>query len=174
MSAERTRRLFAAHGRFVFAVVRRLGAPARDAEDLTQEVFMVAHRQIARFDGAHPKAWLFRIASRVVKDYRGRASNQRERLDESQEPPGDAPAQEGRVWCSQLRSALDAALDHLTDDERAVFLLYELEEMPMSECAAILAIPEQTGYSRLKAARKKLRRHLSRKVPMARMIGGAP
>ncbi len=159
---QRTRDLFEQHGRFVFRVVRRLGAPARDVEDLTQEVFMVAHRLINRFDGESPKGWLFRIATRVVADYRRRASTRREVLGHAgpEQATRSVDGQERTLWSTQIRAALDDALDTLSDDERAIFLLHELEELPMRECVVLIGCPEQTGYSRAKAARRKMQRYL--------------
>ncbi|NOY94561.1 MAG: sigma-70 family RNA polymerase sigma factor [Deltaproteobacteria bacterium] len=159
----RTQDLFEQHGRFVFRVVRRLGAPARDVEDLTQEVFIVAHRLMGSFDGESPKGWLFRIATRVVADYRRRASTRREVLGHAgpEEATKSVDGQERALWSTQIRAALDDALDTLSDDERAIFLLHELEELPMRECVALIGCPQQTGYSRAKTARGKMQRYLS-------------
>ncbi len=49
---------------------------------------------------------------------------------------------------------LDEALDQLDDDKRAVFVLFELEQMPMVDVAEAAGCPLQTAYSRLYAARK--------------------
>ena len=169
---QQTQALFEEHGRFVFRVVRRLGAPTKDVEDLVQEVFLVVYRQIESFDGRSPKGWLFHIASRVTSDYRRRASTQRERLDAAS-PDQRCPSsdgQEARIWGGQLREALDLALDTLSEAERTIFLLYELENLSMRECAAIAECPEQTGYSRLRAARQKMKRHLCAQADLMRSL----
>lgn len=156
--------LFAEHGRFIFRIARRLGAPMRDVEDITQEVFVVAYRKLDDFDGVSPRGWLFRITSRVTRDYRKRASNRHEDLGA---PLPDAAAHEvpdDGIWQAQLREALDAALHLLKPAEREVFALYQLEKLPMRECALLIGCPEQTAYSRLKSARQKVRRHLSRRL----------
>jgi len=158
----RLKDLFEAHGRFVYRVARRLGAPVRDVEDLTQEVFLVAYRKLDEFDGVSPRGWLFQITSRVTADYRKRACTQHEVLGASA-PDERAPSVDGQersVWVGQLRMALDDALDTLTEEQREVFTLHELEGLPMRECAALIPCPEQTGYSRVNAARKKIRRFL--------------
>ena len=59
---------------------------------------------------------------------------------------------------------LDAALEVLDDDKRAAFVLYEIEEQPMSDVAAALGCPLQTAYSRLYAARKIIVAELERMV----------
>ncbi len=154
--------MFAEHGAFVLRVVRRLGAPTKEADDLTQEVFLTAFRLLADFDGRSPRGWLFRIATRVTSDFRKRASTRRETLGITlpDERAPSADGQENQIWDGQLRAALDDALDTLADSERAIFLLYELEGLPMRECATLADCPLQTGYSRLKAAREKMRVHL--------------
>lgn len=159
-------RLFAEHGRFVYRIARRLGAPSRDVEDLTQEVFVVAFRKLAEFDGKSPRGWLFRITSRVVADYRKRASTRHEDLGAAIPDRSVRGGQDDDIWNQQMRGALDEALEGLRPDEREVFTLYQLEKLPMRECAAILGCPEQTGYSRLKSAREKVRRRLSKRLSL--------
>jgi RNA polymerase sigma-70 factor (ECF subfamily) len=54
----------------------------------------------------------------------------------------------------EARKVLDRILDELDDDKRAVFVLYEIEELTMAEVAEAIGCPLQTAYSRLHAARK--------------------
>jgi len=64
---------------------------------------------------------------------------------------------------------LDGALDALDDDKRAVFVLFEIEHVPMAEIAAAAGCPLPTAYARLYAARKQLeaaaRREQARRSP---------
>ena len=53
--------------------------------------------------------------------------------------------------------ALDRLLAEMDDDRRRVFVLYELEQLPMREIAEILECPVQTAYGRLHSARRELR-----------------
>ena len=65
-----TRTLFELYAGFVMRTVRRLGVRPSDTEDVTQEIFMTAHRRIAdRHTDVHPRSWLFGIARRVVANY---------------------------------------------------------------------------------------------------------
>ena len=152
--------LFIEHGAFVLRTVRRLGASSTDAEDLTQQVFMVLHRRPELLaGGGAPRSLLFGISRRVVADYRKRTRRQ------SSKPPPDVPMppdQESSVARSQLREALDRALSQLDPDKREVFVLYELEELSMPEVARLLGIPVQTAYTRLRAARKIVQRALQK------------
>lgn len=158
--------IFREHAAFVLRVVRRLGIAPRDVEDVAQEVFVVVHRKLDTFTGeSSVRTWLFGIASRVASDHRRRAYVQRESLEA--EPPSaslEAP-QTQELHDRELRKNLDHALDTLDDAKRAVFVLYEMEGIPMTEIAESLGCPLPTAYSRLREARERIRGHFSRVYP---------
>jgi RNA polymerase sigma-70 factor (ECF subfamily) len=56
---------------------------------------------------------------------------------------------------------LDAVLDALADEPRAVFVLFEWEGLSMQEIASLMEVPVQTAYARLYAARKHVQAGLS-------------
>ena len=159
---------------FVWRSLRRLGVSAPDVDDVCQEVFVIVHRKLSTFDAtATMRTWLFGIARRVAADHRKRAHVRREtpaapsELDVNQAGPSDEP---DALELRRARAVLDEILDELDDAKRAVFVLFELEEMPMSEVAKAVECPLQTAYSRLAAARKQvesavLRRQLRGGVP---------
>ncbi|HEX4447141.1 MAG TPA: sigma factor-like helix-turn-helix DNA-binding protein [Polyangiaceae bacterium] len=91
---------------------------------------------------------------RTASDYRKRARTRREVDCEALEEPSMAPHQEHDLSLRQARDMLDRLLDQLDDDRRAVFVLYEIEELGMAEVAAVLGCPLQTAYSRLHSARR--------------------
>jgi len=64
------------------------------------------------------------------------------------------PTQHLHVEREQARAFLQIVLDGIDADKRAVFVLYEMEELEMNEIAEALGVPIQTAYSRLHAARK--------------------
>jgi RNA polymerase sigma-70 factor (ECF subfamily) len=158
--------IFREHAAFVLRVVRRLGVAPRDVEDVAQEVFVVVHKKLDTFTGeSSVRTWLFGIAHRVASDHRRRAYVQRENLEA--EPPAvnfDAPQAED-FHQRELRKNLDRALDELDDAKRAVFVLYEMEGIPMTEIAESLGCPLPTAYSRLREARERIRSHFSRIYP---------
>lgn len=168
-------RVFREEGAFVLRTIRRLGATPSDAEDLTQQVFVVLHRRpellesIAR--GPATRAVLFGILRRVLADHR-KAQRRARRSDEVEVDAHVAvpPAQERSVRQSEARRQLDAALARLDDDKREVLVLYELEELSMPEVARVLGVPVQTAYTRLHAAREIMRKALSRQ----QLAVGAP
>jgi RNA polymerase sigma-70 factor (ECF subfamily) len=159
---------------FVWRSLRRLGVCERDVDDVCQEVFVIVHRKLSTFDAtATIRTWLFGIARRVAADHRKRAHVRREALA----PPSELDVSQARTppgaFALELRRAraiLDEILDELDEAKRAVFILFELEELPMSEVAKAVECPLQTAYSRLAAARKQvesavLRRQLRGGVP---------
>ena len=160
------RDVFRREAPFVMRMVRRLGAAEADVEDLTQEVFLVLHRRLDDFDPARSiRSWLYGIVRRVVADHRRLARVRREA------PSGDVvhltvPAdQPAAIERRDARRILDAALDAMPDEQREIFVLYELEGLSMREIVELTGCPLQTGYSRLHAAREALVRVVDRRKP---------
>ncbi|MFO0665518.1 MAG: sigma-70 family RNA polymerase sigma factor [Polyangiaceae bacterium] len=151
--------LFREYGTFVWRTLRRLGVRDADVDDACQEVFMVVHRKLAEFEGRSSiRTWIYGIAVRVAAAER--------RAAKSRPPPATASAPElidartpyeASVNAEAL-TQLDRALDSLDDDKRATFVLYEVEDLTMSEVAEALSCPLQTAYSRHAAARAEVER----------------
>jgi RNA polymerase sigma-70 factor (ECF subfamily) len=155
-----TRALFEAHASFVMRTVRRLGVRASDAEDVTQEVFMIVHRRIGDVGpDVNARSWLFGIARRVVANYLRKAHRLRERSADHASPIalGD-PAE--HLQLSRERALLERALGRLDEAKRAVFVLFELEGLAMQEVAEMVGCRLHTAYSRLYAARAIVQRHV--------------
>ena len=76
-----------------------------------------------------------------------------EHLPESHGPGGQVEA----VYAGELGDRLLASLDRLDEDKREAFVLFEIEELPLREVAEALGCPLQTAYSRLQAARARVR-----------------
>jgi len=150
---------------FVWRSLRRMGVPARNVEDACQETFVVAHRKYAEFEVVSEgslRGWLFAIAMRVAADYRKRAHVRREVFAEE---PIEVPNSEratAAVAETQARALLDGILDGLDEEKRAVFVLFELQQLPMNEVAAIVGCPVATAYSRLQAARERVAEAIAR------------
>ncbi len=152
---------------FVWRSLRRLGVPESDVSDAIQEVFMIAHRKLPEFEGrAKFSTWLFQIALGVAGTRRRRAHLRREVMDLSlvDEHCAATRSPEETVSFHQEVAFLDRALEAMNLDQRAVFVLYEIEELPSEEIAALLGIPLGTVYSRLRLGRvafQRAVRHLS-------------
>lgn len=145
---------------YVWKTLRRLGAPVRDLEDLTHDLFVVVHRHLGEYDPRRPlRPWLFGIAVRVVSDYRRTFRNSRELLEPdpaASEAIDGAPGQEDRLAEAQARALLMRALDGLELDRRAVLVMHDLDGVAVPEISAALGIPLNTAYSRLRLARADL------------------
>jgi RNA polymerase sigma-70 factor, ECF subfamily len=149
--------VFSEHAPFVLRVLRHLGVPGSDLQDQAQEVFVAVFRGLEGFEGRSAlRTWVYGICVRVASNYRRRAYVRRERSvseppEQAQEPDQPRALEEGMGW-----PALRRLLDTLDADKRDVFVLYELEELPMREVAEACGCPLQTAYSRLHAARRIL------------------
>lgn len=159
--------IFHEHAPLVWRALRRLGVAEADVEDLSQEVFVVVHRKLPEFEGRSKMAtWIYGICVRVASDHRRRAYVRREEpTDEVPEERRSAP-QIAELEREQARALLDRSLATIDEDKRAIYVLYEIEQLEMSEVAEAVGCPLQTAYSRLYAARKLV---LSE---MERLVGG--
>jgi RNA polymerase sigma-70 factor (ECF subfamily) len=154
--------VYAAHAPFVWRSMRRLGVRPGDVEDTCQEVFLVVHAKLGEFHGGSLRAWIFAIAARVASDYRKRAFVRREVIDEDVPEVSVPETQSASIERAQGLALLDAILAGLDDDKRAVFMLFELEQMPMHEVATAVGCPLQTAYTRVHAARDQVNAAIAR------------
>jgi RNA polymerase sigma-70 factor (ECF subfamily) len=163
----------AAHSGFLWATLQRLGGRARDLDDLYQEVFVVVHRRLGDYDPALPiRPWLFGICVRVVAASRRRAHVRREELvDVVPEGDNQAPSPEERADRARNQKILARILDELDLERRAVFVMYEIDEVPCEQIAEMIGVPVGTVHSRLHTARKEFQRAAAR---WQAAHGGAP
>jgi RNA polymerase sigma-70 factor (ECF subfamily) len=157
--------VFDAHGRYVFRALRHLGVPEHQVEDAVQEVFVVVHRRSSEWDGrSQVTSWLHAIALRVAADHRKRSRRRRETAVGEVPEVVSATTPEDEVLRHEARSRVLSALEELDDAQREVTVLFEIEQLPMAEVAALLGVPLQTAYSRLYAGRRLLAAHLSKEL----------
>lgn len=155
-----TARLFQQHGEDVWRFLKYLGVREHDLADACQEVFLVAHRKLPEFRGeSAPRTWLYGISLRVAKAWRRR--RQLVPLGEDERSVG--PSQEYERERRDTHQLLCWALDRLSDVQREVFVLHEIEELPMATVAERLDCGVFTAYSRLRLARRALKRALAEK-----------
>lgn len=152
--------IFRDHAPFLWRTLMNLGVPRHDAQDLCQEVMITVHRRLPDFDGRSLRGWLYGICVRVASDYR-RSARVRREIPHGALPEGQiAPDQTEQVERSHELGRAVSALEQLGEEQRAAFVLYEIEELTLAEVAEALGAPLQTVYSRIKAAREALRREL--------------
>jgi RNA polymerase sigma-70 factor (ECF subfamily) len=157
--------VYRAHVRFVWRSLRRLGVPECDAFDAAQQVFMVVHRRLGEFEGRSSVArWLFAIAVRVASDRRRSARVRHEVLDGGLAAERAAEQSDGGEQAARREALerLEQVLDTLPMEQRAVFVLFELEGMSGAEIAEVVDAPVATVHSRLRLAREAFRKTAAR------------
>lgn len=152
------------HARAVFRLAFRMTGNESDAEDLVQETFLKAWKQLARFDGrAGFGTWLHRICTNCALDHiRARRRHDSGGSDDDvlAHAPAATPSPERLAQSSQVTALLGAALDELSHMERAAFVLRHYEGMSIQDISAALGV--QTGAAKHSVFRavQKLRRAL--------------
>lgn len=138
----------------VWRVLCRSGLRPADADDAAQDVFWVFAKRLDDIPPAAERSFVLATALRIASDYRRSAWNRSvtetldpELFDDEQLSPESHSEQR------ELLRLLDLALDGLTDDERAVFVLMDLEQLTREKTAEILQIPAGTVASRYKRAK---------------------
>ena len=154
----RLRAVVQAHFERVWRILRRFGVPSADADDAAQEVFLVLARRLESVDPEREQAFLVGTAVRVASTRRRSARRNLEDLagsfDEC-EAAGIDPEELSEL--ADMRPLLQEILDAMPLELRAVFVLYELEELTVPAIADLLAAPRGTVSWRLQAARDMFR-----------------
>ncbi len=142
---------------YICRTLVRLGIRDADVEDVAHEVFLVLCRKWDQYDRQRDlRPYLFGIAFRVAASQRRRYG--REVAYEGLEVPDTSRTVEQKMWSDQARAIVLKALEDVPLPRRAVFIMYELDEVPMATIANTLGIPLFTAYSRLRKARKEFKR----------------
>jgi RNA polymerase sigma-70 factor, ECF subfamily len=153
--------IFQQHAQFLWRALMNLGVQRHDAQDLCQEVMLIAHRRLPTFSGRSIRAWLYGICVRKASEHRRSARVRREVPSDALDELGQAETQHDRLEQSRRLQRTLVALDALDESKRAAFVLYEVEELTLAEVSEALEVPLQTVYSRIKAARETLRATLA-------------
>lgn len=147
--------LFEHHFDYVWNALRRLGIPADELEDTTHDTFLQVFRQLAAYDPARPaKPWLFGFAFRVASAHRKKRLRRPAASTDSVELPDPGAGSYEQLALRQRLELAQRVLDAMDLDQRAVFILHELDGFTMQEVAASVGIPLATAYSRLRLARQ--------------------
>ncbi len=153
--------LYREHFDFVWRNARRLGCTDDWVDDATHEVFLIAARRLAEFEGrANVRTWLFSITLRVVQRLRrdrARYAAKLQSYSRDHDQPSEIPQakNDNAAYLRQLLLRLD-------EDKRAVVILIELEGMTSAEAAQALELKQGTVDSRLRAARMALTAMIAR------------
>ncbi len=164
------------HSRRIFRLAWRMTGSEQDAEDLVQETFLRAYRNLASFqERADFGTWLYRIAVNCSLDWR-RKRRPHEELNENLEPdhewgvpmsksPGGNP--DRMILRMEVRDRVKTALEQLSPVEKAAFVLRHFEGMSIEEISGALGLrPSAAKHSVFRAVRK-MRRVLAPVVSLA-------
>jgi RNA polymerase sigma-70 factor (ECF subfamily) len=156
--------VYQAHFRLVWRALARLGVRQADRMDLTQNVFIVVHRQLAGFEGrSQLTTWLCAICRLVAKDYLRSARIRNEVVRDADEIAQSIGAGDGVLQALDSQDVsylLEFLLSRMPQKLRVVFVMFELDELSGDEIARLLNLPVGTVRSRLRLARHVLRRNL--------------
>jgi RNA polymerase sigma-70 factor (ECF subfamily) len=163
------------HERPLWTFLRRFVRDTATAEDLLQEVFLRVVRSAGDWKAdAKFSTWLYTIARNLCTDQARRAVHRRALSLDAASPSrsmtdeGSGPILADRIAAAstgaddavlnrQLASEIDRAVDALPDDQREVFLMREVMDMPFADIARAVGATEPTVKSRMRYALEKLR-----------------
>ena len=147
--------LFETYFSYACRALRRLGVREADLEDVAQELFLTIHRALPDSDRSRPmKPWIFSFVVRHAANYRRLAWHRGRELD-------DTPVSPRIVARLDAKRTVLRALDALDDDKRTTLVLHDMEGFSAGEIAALLEVPENTVYSRVRLAREAFRRAIA-------------
>jgi RNA polymerase sigma-70 factor (ECF subfamily) len=163
--SEAFRALVERHSRAVYRLAHRMTGSPQDAEDVVQETFLRAYKQLGRFESrANFSTWLHRIAVNCSIDLiRSRAHRETghdsmdlEHLGAAAEVPQAISASPERLMLStEVHDRINAAMEALSRMERAAFVLRHFEGQSIEDISRMLGLKANaTKHSIFRAVRK--------------------
>ncbi len=162
---EAFRSLVERHSRKVFRLAFRMTGSEEDAEDVVQETFLKAYRNLGRFAGQSEfSTWLHRIAANCAVDaLRRRASRrmqERPLEEEALEAAASGPTPDRALFASEIQRRVSRSLEGLSAMERAAFVLRHFEGRTIAEIGKTLGVRSGAAKNCVFRAVAKLRRDL--------------
>ncbi len=155
----------------LYGLVYHMTSNREDTHDILQEVFAKAYRSLKRFQGKSAfYTWIYSIAVNMSLNFLKKRGRQRklslDDLDLAIENDEEFiettsrtdPVREANLH--ELQQRLNAAMQALSDDHRAVVTMYDIQGLPHAEISGILGISEGTVRSRLHYAHRQLQNYL--------------
>jgi RNA polymerase sigma-70 factor (ECF subfamily) len=141
----------------IYRLAVRMLYDTGEAEDVTQEVFVTAWRRLPEIhDDKAIRSWLYRIATNRCLNILRSRKPVTPLFEEVIPAASPAASPEARAEAHERLAALRIALDRLTAEQRACWLLREMEELSYAEIASILHTTPQAVRGRLARARSEL------------------
>jgi RNA polymerase sigma-70 factor, ECF subfamily len=157
--------LFRLHRRLVYGLSLRMTRDVSEAEDITQEVFVLLLRKVGGYRGeANFTTWLHRLTvNQVLMHFRRNKARREDALEDEEGQPSQEPWRAASPKATQLidRITLESAIAQLPPGYRAAFILHDVEGYDHEEVARLLGCAVGTSKSQLHKARTKLRRILT-------------
>ncbi len=155
----------------VAALIARFVKDPREAEDVAQEAFLKAYRALPLFRGDSAfYTWLYRIAVNTAKNYlvaRSRRPPAQDLEIDEVEPTEtgsvlrEIESPEGSLSTSELKVAIEAALDSLPEELKTAFILREFSGLSYEDIAEVMDCPVGTVRSRIFRAREAIDRKIT-------------
>jgi len=155
----------------LYALVYHMTSHREDTHDLLQDIFAKAYRALKRFRGHSAfSTWIYSIAVNMTLNFLKKRNRRRSiSLDDidsgiGNDPDylemtgGGDPVREANI--SELQIRLNEALSKLSNDHRAVVVMFDIQGMPHAEIGKILGVSEGTIRSRLFYAHRLLQNYL--------------
>jgi RNA polymerase sigma-70 factor (ECF subfamily) len=155
-------RLVRRHLRVAHAVARRHVANGADADDVVQDAFLKALQRLEDCrNPEHFRAWLLTIVRNRAHNVRAREHVRATEPLDSVDAVSNAPDPGRGVEDRELGEAVEVAMGALTDLQRNVFVLHDMEGLDHGEVASRLGLSRASSRFNLHVARKALRDRLS-------------
>ena len=160
------RSLVERYSRYVFSVAYRLTGSVEDAEDVVQNAFLKAHRQLSRFEArADFKTWLHRITVNCAIDLIRSRRHREIGHDPADLEAGTTPASPSEalpgpdrlMLSAEIRDRLREGLTQLTPSERAAFTLRHVEGLSIREVASAMGLKTEAAKNSIFRAVRKMR-----------------
>lgn len=148
----------------LYNLAYRMASSAQDADDLLQDIFLLAYRKVSSFRGESSLGtWLYRLAMNhcldVLRSRQAKMSQQTDSLDAENAAPVASPGTPAMGAVSRID--LERAIGTLPRACRAAFLLHDVEGFGHNEVGTILGISEGTSKSQVHKARLRIRAYLT-------------
>jgi RNA polymerase sigma-70 factor (ECF subfamily) len=163
------RALVERHSRAVFRLAHRMTGNASDAEDVVQDTFLKAYRQLSRFESrANFSTWLHRIAVNCSIDLirarphreAGHDAADLEQLGAGEAADAGRPSPERLMLSAEVQARITGAMSALSRMERAAFVLRHFEGQSIDEISQALGLKTNATKHSIFRAVKKMRHAL--------------
>ena len=167
--SEAFRALVERHSRAVFRLAHRMTGNAADAEDVVQETFLKAYRQLSRFESrANSGTWVHRIAVNCSIDLirarphreAGHDATDLEQFGAADTAEPGLPSPERLMLSAEVQGRISDAMTSLSKMERAAFVLRHFEGQSIDEISRALGLKTNATKHSIFRAVKKMRQAL--------------